>query len=95
MFFTAGKKPKYDVTNAEVYLSGAELKLIDGENELSKAWVSLSKAMGYDGPANYTVKELHNLDKLRIVEQEALERAYGNRQDLQSLLLQKKAAQIR
>ncbi len=93
LFFTAGKKPKYDVTNAEVYLSGAELKLIDGENELSKAWVSLSKAMGYDGPANYTVKELHNLDKLRIVEQEALERAYGNRQDLQSLLLQKKAAE--
>jgi outer membrane protein TolC len=93
LFFTAGKKPKYDVTNAEVYLSGAELKLIDGENELSKAWVSLNRAMGYDGPANYTVKELHTLDKLRIAEQEALERAYGNRQDLQSLLLQKKAAE--
>ncbi|MDI9569883.1 MAG: TolC family protein [Pseudomonadota bacterium] len=93
LFFTAGKKPKYDVTNAEVYLSGAELKLIDGENELRKAWVALNKAMGYEGPARYTVKEPQTLDKLRMGEQEALEGAYGNRQDLQSLMLQRKAAE--
>jgi len=93
LFFAAGKKPKYDVTNAEVYLSGAELRVIDGENELSKAWVALSGAMGYDGPANYTVKELHTLDKLQITEQEALEQAYRNRQDLRSLVVQKEAAE--
>jgi len=93
LFFAAGKKPKYDVTNAEVYLSGAELRVIDGENELSKAWVTLSGAMGYDGPANYTIKELHTLDKLQITEQEALEQAYRNRQDLRSLVVQKEAAE--
>ncbi|HOF04182.1 MAG TPA: TolC family protein [Syntrophales bacterium] len=93
LFFAAGKKPKYDVTNAEVYLSGAELRLIDGENELSKAWVALNSAMGYDGSARYTIRELKTLEKLEITEQDALARAYRNRQDLQSLLVQKTAAE--
>ena len=93
LFFEAGKKPKYDVTNAEVYLSNADLKLIEAENELSKALVSLNTAMGYPGPASYTVKEMKVLESYKITEQEAVERANKNRQDLQSLLVQKAAAE--
>ncbi len=93
LFFEAGKKPKYDVTNVEVYLSNADLKLIEGENELSKAWVSLNTAMGYDGPASYTVKEIKTLESYKITEQDAVERANKNRQDLQSLLVQKASAE--
>jgi len=93
LFFESGKKPKYDVTNAEVYLSNADLKLIEGENELSKAWVSLNTAMGYDGPASYTVKEIKALESYKITEQDAVERASKNRQDLQSLLVQKASAE--
>lgn len=93
LFFEAGKKPKYDVTNAEVYLSNADLKLIEGENDLSKALVSLNTAMGYPGPASYSVKEMKVLESYKITEQEAVERANKNRQDLQSLLVQKAAAE--
>jgi outer membrane protein TolC len=93
LFFEAGKKPKYDVTNAEVYLSNADLKLIETENELSRALVSLNTAMGYDGNASYTVKELKVLESYKITEQEAVERANKNRQDLQSLLVQKASAE--
>jgi outer membrane protein len=93
LFFESGKKPKYDVTNAEVYLSNADLKLIEAENELSKAWVSLNTAMGYDGPASYTIKEIRDLESYKVTEQDAVERANKNRQDLQSLLVQKAAAE--
>ncbi len=93
LFYTAGKKPKYDVTNAEVYLSSAELRLIDGENALSRAWLSLNTAMGYDGGATYKVKEFTSLEKIAISEPEALARANRNRQDLQALLAQKSSAE--
>jgi len=93
LFYAAGKKPKYDVTNAEVYLSGADLRLIDGDNALSRAWLSLNTAMGYEGGAAYKIKEISTLDKLTISEQEALARANKNRQDLQGLLAQKAAAE--
>ncbi|MCK9196077.1 MAG: TolC family protein [Syntrophales bacterium] len=93
LFFEAGKKPKYDVTNVEVYLSNADLKLIEAENELSKARVSLNTAMGYDGPASYNVKEIKTLESYKITEQDAVEQANKNRQDLQSLLVQKASAE--
>jgi outer membrane protein len=93
LFFEAGKKPKYDVTNAEVFLSNADLKLIEAENDLSKALVSLNTAMGYPGPATYRIKEMKALESYRITEEEAIERANKNRQDLQSLLTQRAAAE--
>jgi len=93
VFFEAGKKPKYDVTSAEVNLSDAEVKLINAENELDNAWVMLNNAMGYDGSSRYTIEDTLRPAAYEVIEQEALNQAYQQRSDLQSLLAQRGAAE--
>jgi outer membrane protein len=92
-FFEAGKKPKYDVTTAEVNLSNAEVNLINAENDLDNAWVALNNAMGYDGAAKYTIRDTLVPEPYQITEQAALDQAYKNRQDMKSLLMQKASAE--
>ncbi|HOK06080.1 MAG TPA: TolC family protein [Syntrophales bacterium] len=92
LFFAAGKRPKYDVTNAEVYLSGAEMRLIDSENALRIARLTLNTAMGYEGDAPYTLKGVSLPEKGSLSEGDALDGAYKNRRDLRALLAQREAA---
>jgi len=93
LFFEAGKKPKYDVTTAEVNLSNAEVNLINAENDLDNAWVTLNNSMGYDGKVKYTIRDTLIHEPYQISEQEALDQAYKNRPDLKSLMLQQASAQ--
>ncbi len=93
LFFESGKKPKYDVTTAEVNLSSAEVRLIRAENNLDSAWVQLNNAMGYDGSDRYTIEEIPAPGVYQMDEQAALEQAYRKRSDLQSLMVQKASAQ--
>jgi outer membrane protein len=93
LFFEAGKRPKYDVTTAEVNLSSAEVKLIQAESDLETAWVQLNSAMGYDGSARYTIEDTPAPGVYQIDEQAVLEQAYQKRSDLQSLMTQKASAQ--
>ncbi len=92
LFFESGKKPKYDVTTAEVNLSSAEVKLIQAESDLDNAWVQLNNIMGYDGAARYTLEDTPAPGVYQIDEQAALEQAYQKRSDLQSLMAQKASA---
>lgn len=93
LFFESGKKPKYDVTTAEVNLSSAQVKLIQAESDLDNAWVQLNNAMGYDGSARYTIEDTPAPGVYPVDEQAALERAYQTRSDLQSLMIQKASAE--
>lgn len=93
LFYEAGKKPRYDVTTAEVNLSSAEVQLINAENDLDNAWVTLNNAMGYEGSARYTLEDTLVPGTYQITEQAALDQAYLNRPDLQSLLTQKASAE--
>jgi len=93
LFFESGKKPKYDVTTAEVNLSSAEVKLIQAESDLDNAWVQLNNIMGYDGSARYTIEDTPAPGVYQIDEQAGLEQAYQKRSDLQSLMAQKASAQ--
>ncbi|MBA4396350.1 MAG: hypothetical protein C0394_03050 [Syntrophus sp. (in: bacteria)] len=93
LFFESGKKPKYDVTTAEVNLSSAEVKLIQAESDLDNAWVQLNNVMGYDGTARYTIEDMPAPGSYQIDEQTALAQAYQKRSDLQSLISQKASAQ--
>ena len=56
-FFTAGTRPKFDVTKAEVDLSNAKLNLIRNENAFSIARVTLNNAMGIPDAPEYTLDE--------------------------------------
>lgn len=92
-FFTAGTKPKYDVTKAELDLSNARLSLITAENNLKVAWVNLNNAMGIDSDAEYTIEDDLPYQRYGLTFEEALKTAYNERADLKSLMSQKIAAE--
>jgi outer membrane protein TolC len=92
--FTAGKKPKYDVTKAELDLSNAGLKLIGAENDLKIAQVKLNNAMGIVETAGYSIDDTLSFLEYTITLEDALEKAYRNRPDFKSLMAQKNAASM-
>lgn len=93
IFFEAGKKPKYDVTKAELDLSNAKLNLINAENDYKIAWVNLNNAMGIDSDAEYAIHDNLAYQKYEITMEEALKTAYQARPDLKSLEAQRDSAE--
>jgi outer membrane protein len=92
-FFTAGTRPKFDVTKAEVDLSNAKLNLIRNQNAFSIAKVTLNNAMGIPEAPEYTLDENLSFEKYEITFEDALSKAYANRPDLQSIIAQRQAAE--
>ncbi len=93
-FYQVGTKPKFDVTKAEVDLSNAKVTLIKTENQIRIARVTLNNAMGIpDAPADYRLADSLTYKKYDLSFEGALQRAYSQRSDLQSLIKKKEAAQ--
>jgi outer membrane protein len=92
-FFTAGTRPKFDVTKAEVDLSNAKLNLIRNQNAFSIARVTLNNAMGIPEAPEYTLDENLSFEKYEITFEDALSKAYANRPDLQAIIAQRQAAE--
>ncbi|MCL4378317.1 MAG: TolC family protein [Actinobacteria bacterium] len=90
--YNVGVKPLIDVTNAQVSLGNAKLNLINGENNLKDAEISLNIAMGIPNPPSYTLKNTLSFKPYNITLNKALTSAYQNRQDLKSLHFQEQAA---
>ena len=93
VFFEAGKKPKYDVTKAELDLSNARLTLINTENDLKVAWVNLNNAMGIDSDGEYAIHDNLAFEKYEITLEDALKTAHRARPDLKSLEAQRESAE--
>jgi len=93
VLFEAGKKPKYDVTKAELDLSNARLDLITAENDLKVAWVRLYNAMGLNTAEQFTISDTLSFEEYGVTLEGALDRAYQNRPDLRSLAAQKSSAE--
>jgi TolC family type I secretion outer membrane protein len=90
-FYDAGVKSKYDVTLAEVNLSNAKLALIRAENAVSVARVTLKNAMGAPDLPDFAIEDSLAFHKYAVTFDDAVQRAYANRPDLQSVQLQKEA----
>jgi outer membrane protein len=77
-FYQVGLKAKIDVTQAEVTVITAQKALIQAENDVRVAWVTLSAAMGLDRPPEVTLKDDLETDrvqwKLEDLRTEALEK---------------------
>ncbi|SEM25846.1 Outer membrane protein TolC [Syntrophus gentianae] len=84
-FFEVGTKPKFDVTKAEVDLSNAVLNRIRAENDLRIARVGLVNALGIPSAPEFSLDDSPLFQKEKIDLADALERAYRNRPDLQSI----------
>jgi outer membrane protein len=91
-FYEVGTAAKYDVTKAEVDLSNSKLNLIKADNALKIARVTLNNAMGVPDAPEYSIEDNLSYSKYEITFDEALQRAYQNRPDLQSLIFQRRAA---
>ncbi len=91
-FYDVGTKARIDVIKAEVDLSNARLKLINAENALNIAWVTLNNAMGDPDMPVYRIEDNLLFQKYPITLEEAKARAFENRPDLRSLIAKQQAA---
>lgn len=85
-FYEVGTHPKYDVTKAEVDLSNAKLNLIKAENSVKVSKVTLNNAMGVPDAPDYIIEDNLAFQKYEIAFPQAIETAYKNRPDLQSII---------
>lgn len=93
-FYEVGTRPKFDVIKAEVNVSAAKLNLIKAENDYRIAVVNLNNVMGVPGAPEYSLSEDISFARYEITFEEALSRAYENRPDVKSIILQRKAAEV-
>jgi outer membrane protein len=91
-FYEVGTQPKFDVTKAEVDVSTAQLNLIRAGNNYKIAVVNLNNAMGVPDAPEYTLSEELSFAKYEMTLEEAVQKAYDNRPDLKSLVIQRNAA---
>ena len=75
--FSAGTKPKYDVTKAEVDLSGARLQLLEAEHQVQLARAALNAAMNRVSAPEYSVEDTLDYVKLDIALDEIVAAACG------------------
>jgi len=91
-FYEAGKKPKFDVTKAEVDLSNAKLNLIKMENALEVAKVNLKNAMGIPDSPDFSIEDNLEFERYEINFEQAKSKAFESRPDLKSSLAKENAA---
>ncbi len=91
-FFEVGTKPKFDVTKAEVDLSNAQLSLIKAENQVRLARVTLNNAMGLPESPDYALQDMLSFVSYELRFDEAVQKAYAQRADLQSLVRKKESS---
>lgn len=92
-FYDVGTKARIDVIKAEVDRSNAKLSLINAENALKIAWVTLSNVMGTPDAPEYAIEDNLSFQQYAITLEEAKARAFENRSDLKSIILKKQAAE--
>lgn len=90
-FFDAGVKSRYDVTTAEVNLSNAKLAQIRAENGVQVARVTLKNSIGAPDLPDFTIEDTLAFHKTPVTFDDAVQRAYVNRPDLQSVLAREEA----
>ena len=91
-FFDAGVKSRYDVTSAEVNVSNAKFSQIRADNAVQIARVTLKNAMGAPDMPDFAIEDTLAFQKYPVTFDEAIQRAYTNRPDLQSVLAKKEAS---
>jgi len=92
-FYQAGTRTRFDVTNAEVTLTNAQLALIQARNLVEVTRVTLANAMGVPDQPIGDLEELLAFEKFEISEEQALKEGLAARPDLQSLAAQRLAAE--
>jgi outer membrane protein len=91
-FYTAGMRPRFDVTKAEVDLANARVNQIRAANQTQLAKVQLENAMGYHPAAPYAVNESVPVPMISVSMDSARSLALRQRPELESARLRVSAA---
>jgi TolC family type I secretion outer membrane protein len=90
-FFDVGTKPKFDVTKAEVDLSGAKLALLKAENAWRLARVSLSNAIGLPEAPEFAIVDSLSATRAPVALDEGIRLAYDRRPEIRALTVRVQA----
>ena len=80
-FYTAGTKPKVDLTIAQVNLSNSKLNLIEAENAVDIAMAKLNNAMGLPYMFRYKIQDILKYNPCSVSLDEAVNIAKESRPD--------------
>ncbi len=92
-FFSVGLRPKFDVTKAEVDLSNAKLSLIQAENAVKIARITLNNTLGIAAPPDYTIEDTLAYKAYLITLEKALATAFKTRPDLAAVIARRQSAE--
>ena len=88
--FAVGLVPRFDVTQAQVQLSNAELNQVTARNNVALARETLRTAMGVTGPFLFTLVDTLERGALTVNDEALAGQAYANRPEPQSLQAQQR-----
>ena len=80
-FYTAGTKPKVDLTIAQVNLSNAKLSLIEAENAVDIAMAKLNNSMGLPYMLRYRINDVLKIPPCNLTLDDAVNIAKESRPD--------------
>lgn len=90
--FEVGVAPRFDVTQAQVQVSNAELNLVTARNNVDLGHETLRTAMGVSEPADFVPVDTLERHPLSLKDTDILQQAYSSRPELHSVSAQQKAA---
>ena len=89
--FDVGLAPRFDVTQAQVQVSNAELNQVTARNNVALGRETLRTAMGVTGPFLFTLVDALERGEVTFNDEAILAQAYANRPELHSLRAQQQA----
>jgi len=90
--FAVGVAPRFDVTQAQVQVSTAELDLVTARNNVVLGQDTLLTAMGVNEPFDFLLVDAPDHRLVTITDESVLQQAYLARSELHSLRAQQQAA---
>jgi len=90
--FEVGIAPRFDVTQAQVQLSNAELNQVTARNNVALGHETLRTAMGITDTTDFVLVDAFDRQPFSVNETDILRQAYVNRPELHSMWAQQKAA---
>jgi outer membrane protein TolC len=90
--FEVGVAPRFDVTQAQVQVSNAELNRVTARNNVALGYETLRTAMGQSEPLQAVLVEVSDRPTPPLTDETVLQQAYFHRSELQSLGAQQRAA---
>jgi len=90
--FDVGVAPRFDVTQAQVQLSAAELARVEARNNVALGFETLRRAIGQDEPLHVTLLDQLVHHPVALAEDAIVQEAYTRRPELESIRAQQRAS---